>query len=247
MSDVSHGPDWWQDEEGKWYPPHIKSEDDVVASKKNFATAPDTSEEINEENIASHFKQRYGWENQSQAESITGQNREAKPEPWAPSKGGDGARFMRPSTPSDLFSGVIGLLGAGLLIIGSFISWATAGGSLASGTVNAIGDSNGLGTLITGFACGVISSLLLKGQRKRWVGLLLALTATIALVLSIYSIADIINTSDGIPKNLIERFPSIDSTYANKAKLDLGIGIWLVLGGSAVSLLAGITGFKRNV
>jgi len=246
MSDVSHGPDWWQDKEGKWHPPHVKDEDGISSEQKIFATEPDVSEEINEGNIASHFKERYGWENQSQVDPTSLQGREAKPKRWAPSKGDTRARFMRPSTPSDLFSGVIGLLGAGLLIAGSFMSWATAGGSLTSGTVNALSDSNGFGSLITGLICGVSSVLLLKGQRKRWVGLLLALTAAIALVLSIYSIADIMNTSDGIPQNLIERFPSIDSAYASKAKLDLGVGLWTVLGGAVVSLLAGISGFKRN-
>ena len=112
--------------------------------------------------------------------------------------------------------------------------------------VDAISYSNGIGTLITGALSGVCSMLLLNGQRKRWVGLLLSIIAVVALILTIYSIADIINTSDGIPNNLIERFPNIDPAYANKAKLDLGTGVWLALGGSVASLFAGISGFKRN-
>ena len=170
----------------------------------------------------------------------------AKSKGWVPSRGDTGTGFMYPTTPADLFSGGLGILGAVLLISGSFISWATAGGSLTSDGVDAISDSNGIGTLITGALCGVCSMLLLNGQRKRWVGLLFSIIAVVALILTIYSIADIINTSDGIPKNLIERFPNIDSAYANKAKLDLGTGVWLALGGSVASLLAGISGFKRN-
>lgn len=244
MSDISHGPDWWQDGEGKWHPPHVKKINEATGVIKNFATAPDFSEEINEENIANHFQERYGWESQSEEVSKSSGNPKSKG--WVPSRGDTGTGFMYPTTPADLFSGGLGILGAVLLISGSFISWATAGGSLTSNGIDAISDSNGIGTLITGALCGVCSMLLLNGQRKRWVGLLFSIIAVVALILTVYSIADIINTSDGIPNNLIERFPSIDPAYANKAKLDLGTGVWLALGGSVASLFAGISGFKRN-
>lgn len=246
MSDISHGPDWWQDGEGKWHPPHVKKVNEATAVVEDFATAPDFTEEVNEENIASHFQERYGWESQIVEVPKSSEKEKLKAKAWVPSKGDTGAGFMYSTTPADLFSGTLGVLGAVLLVVGSFASWATAGGSLTSNGVNAIGDSNGIGTLITGGLCGACSMLLLSGQRKRWVGLLLSIIAVVALILTIYSIADIINTSDGIPKNLTERFPNIDSAYANKAKLDLGTGLWLVLGGSVASLFAGISGFKRN-
>ena len=246
MSDISHGPDWWQDEEGNWHPPHIKEVNQNAAKKQDFSTDSDVSGEINEGNIASHFKERYGLERQYLTTTTSGAGQKGKPKPWVPSKGNTRSRFMHPTTPSDLFSGFLGALGAALLIIGSFMDWATAGGSLLTGGIDAIKDSNGTGTLVTGFLCGISSVFLLKGQRKRWVGLSLALTAIVALFLTIFSMADIINTSDGIPQNLIARFPTIDSTYANKAKLEFSAGLWLVLGGSSLSLLAGVSGFKRN-
>ena len=106
--------------------------------------------------------------------------------------------------------------------------------------------SNGIGTLITGAICALVAGLFLVGQRKRWVGLSMIICAGVAMGLSIYSIADLANTSSGIPENLIGRFPNIDLAFANKAKLDFDLGLWAVLGGSMITFLSGLSGFKRH-
>ncbi len=247
MSDISHGPDWWQDEEGKWYPPDASRELIDTGEEQGFTTEPDETGEVNEGNIANHFKNRYGLE--ARTISIRGGDAKAlgsEPRPWGPSKGDTKTRFMRPNTPADLFSGCFGMVGAILLAIGSFLDWASVGGSLTSGGVNAITDSNGIGTLVTGLLCAASAGLLLGGYRKRWVGLSLILISVVALVLTVYSLTDIMSTSDGIPANLIDRFPTIDQAYANEAKLDLGIGLWIALGGAVIAFFSGISGFKRN-
>ena len=166
---------------------------------------------------------------------------------WGPSKGSTKARFMRPQTPSDLFSGGIGFSAGILLVISSFLDWASAGGSLLQGTINPIKDSNGVGVLSLGSIVCWLSFLLLIGKRKRWVGLSILIAGAVAVSLSLFSLIDITNTSDAIPENLIARYPSIDTAYANEAKLDISAGLWLSLGGSVASLLAGMSGLKRHI
>ena len=78
-------------------------------------------------------------------------------------------------------------------------------------------------------------------------GLLILLAGGVAVSLSIFSLIDITNTSDAIPENLIERYPSIDITYTNEAKLDISAGLWLAIGGAVASVLAGISGLKRHI
>ena len=248
MSDVSHGPDWWQDDSGKWHPPHQGKNSQTDKQIKSFSTQPDTSGEVNEDNITSHFKDRYGIESQVIDPEMIKDLRKAKEDTnWGPSKGSTKARFMRPQTPSDLFSGGIGLSAGILLVIAAFLDWASAGGSLLQGAINPIKDSNGVGVLLLGSLICLLSVLLLIGKRKRWVGLSILLAGAMAVFLSLFSLIDITNTSDAIPENLIDRYPSIDIAYANEAKLDISAGLWLSIGGSVASLLAGISGLKRHI
>jgi hypothetical protein len=254
MSEVPRGPDWWQDEDGRWYPRD-------VSSSGESSDSPLTSEDVgveaknpDEENLPEYFSRTYGWEGASSDD-----------EPILVIDSGNSAADVDPSfttltertrtsvhkplklaTPPDIFSGILGVIGAAFLIIGSFLDWGKAGGSLTTGFVNGMTHSNGVGTLITGAICALVAGLFLVGQRKRWVGLSMIISAGVALGLSIYSLADIANTSSGIPENLIGRFPNIDVAFANKAKLDFDLGLWVVLGGSVMSFLSGISGFKRH-
>ena len=65
--------------------------------------------------------------------------------------------------------------------------------------------------------------------------------------LTVFSVIDITNTSDKIPSDLVQRFPNIDIAYANEAKLDIAVGLWLALGGAFTAFLAGISGLKRHI
>ena len=251
MSDVPRGPDWWQDKDGRWYPSHVSpGEDDTGTSAvPPEPVAQPTGE--SDENLPEYFARTYGWgsePNSGEEILVIGGGDDSDPkyttlterEPTAVQQS------VRPGFPPDLFSGALGVIGAVFLVIGSFLDWATAGGSLTTGVVEGVGDSNGIGTLITGGICAFAAGLLLSGQRKRWVGLVMIISAGVAVALSIYSIVDITSTSNSIPENLIERFPTIDAAFASKAKLDFDLGLWSVLGGSVISLLAGLSGFKRH-
>ncbi len=251
MSDVPRGPDWWQDKDGRWYPSHVSpGEDDTGTSTvPSEPVAQPTGE--SDENLPEYFARTYGWgsePNSGEEILVIGGGDDSDPkyttlterEPTAVQQS------VRLGFPPDLFSGALGVIGAVFLVIGSFLDWATAGGSLTTGVVEGVGDSNGIGTLITGGLCAFAAGLLLSGQRKRWVGLVMIISAGVAVALSIYSIVDITSTSNSIPENLIERFPTIDAAFAGKAKLDFDLGLWSVLGGSVISLLAGLSGFKRH-
>ena len=251
MSDVPRGPDWWQDKDGRWYPSHVSpgEADTGTSTVPSEPVAQPTGE--SDENLPEYFARTYGWgsePNSGEEILVIGGGDDSDPkyttlterEPTAVQQS------VRLGFPPDLFSGALGVIGAVFLVIGSFLDWATAGGSLTTGVVEGIGDSNGIGTLITGGICAFLAGLFLSGQRKRWVGLAMIISAGVAVALSIYSIVDITSTSNNIPENLIERFPTIDAAFASNAKLDFDLGLWAVLGGSVISLLAGLSGFKRH-
>ena len=248
MSDISHGPDWWQDKKGKWHPPS-----DTIRSKPErevsaFITEPDTAGEITEGNIVSHFKERYGMNSQVMDPEMVRDLRKVKEDTeWAPSKGKSKVRFMKPQMPSGLFSGLIAL-GAGIVaVISTFLNWATAGGSLSEGSVSPIKDSNGLGILSFGLIVCLLSVFLLRGKRKRWVGLSIAICGVLSVFLMLFSLIDITNTSDQISENLILRYPDIDKAYANEAKLDVSASLWAAFGGSVATFMAGVSGLRRHI
>lgn len=248
MSDISHGPDWWQDEKGKWHPPSntIRSEPGKEVSE--FATEPDSTGEISEENIVSHFKDRYGMDSQILDPEMVQDLRKVKEDTeWAPSKGRTKVRFMKPQIPSDLFSGLMAL-GAGIIVvISTFMDWAIAGGSLSEGSVSPIKDSNGTGILCFGLIVCLLSGFLLRGKRKRWVGLSIIICGVLLVFLMLFSLIDITNTSDKISEKLILAYPDIDRAYANEAKLDVSVGLWTAFGGSVTSFMAGVAGLKRHI
>ncbi len=254
MSDVPRGPDWWQDKDGQWYPSHVSSSEDNAETSRVPPAPMAESNEENEESLPEYFSRTYGWgEEPNDGEPIlvigggsTSDDSDPKYTTLTERAPTAVHQPVRLAFPPDLFSGSIGVIGAIFLVIGSFLDWATAGGSLTTGVVEGIGDSNGIGTLITGGMCAFVAGLFLSGQRKRWVGLAMIISAGVAVALSIFSIVDIASTSNNIPANLIDRFPTIDPAYASNAKLDFDLGLWAVLGGSVISLLAGISGFKRH-
>ena len=145
---------------------------------------------------------------------------------------------------ADAPSGIIAILGGIALVVGSFLAWATAAGTLTSGNVNGLSGSNGWGTLVCGLAVASGAALLLAGLRAWWVGAGIAVAALVAVGLVIFSITDIGSTSDDLPGVL--RDAGVDDATAAGAKLDLDIGIWIVAAGAAVSLIAGIVALVRR-
>jgi hypothetical protein len=248
MSDISHGPDWWQDEKGKWHPPSDRIRFEPEKEVSAFTTEPDSTGEITEGNIVSHFKERYGLDSQVLDPEMVKDLRKAKEDTeWAPSKGKSKVRFMKPQMPSDLFSGLVAL-GAGIVVvISAFLDWATAGGSLSEGVVSPIMDSNGVGILCFGLTVCLLSTFLLQGKRKRWVGLSIMICGVLLVFLMLFSLIDITNTSDQISENLILKYPDIDKAYANEAKLEISAGLWTAFGGSVAAFMAGISGLKRHI
>ena len=248
MSDISHGPDWWQDEKGKWHPPSDRIRFEPEKEISAFTTEPDSTGEITEGNIVSHFKERYGMDSQVLDPKMVKDLRKVKEDTeWAPSKGRSKVRFMKPQMPSDLFSGLLALGAGVVVVISTFLDWATAGGSLSEGAVSPIKDSNGVGILCLGVTVCLLSAFLLRGKRKRWVGLSIIICGLLLIFLMLFSLIDITNTSGQISENLISNYPNIDKAYANEAKLDLSASLWTAIGGSVVAFMAGVSGLKRHI
>ena len=248
MSDISHGPDWWQDEKGKWHPPSDTMRSEPEKEVSAFTTEPDRPADWAEETSASHFKDRYGLDSHVlDAEMVKDLRKVKEDTEWAPSKGRSKVRFMKPQMPSDLFSGLLALGAGVVVVISAFLDWATAGGSLSEGAVSPIKDSNGVGILCLGVTVCLLSAFLLRGKRKRWVGLSIIICGLLLIFLMLFSLIDITNTSGQISENLISNYPNIDKAYANEAKLDLSAGLWTALGGSVVAFMAGVSGLKRHI
>ena len=82
------------------------------------------------------------------------------------------------------------------------LDWATAGGSLSEGSVSPIKDSNGAGLLCFGLIVCLLSAFLLRGKRKRWVGLTIIICGAFSIFLVLFSLIDITNTSEQISEKL---------------------------------------------
>ncbi len=145
----------------------------------------------------------------------------------------------------DPFGGLFGLVGGAALIVGSFLAWAKAGGTLTSGTVNGLTGSNGWGTLVAGLVAASGAGLLMAGVRKVWVGAAIVAASLTALVLAAYSYIDIGNTSDDLP-DLLRSQEGVGADIANGALLDYDIGLWIVMAGAATALVAGFIALARR-
>ncbi len=143
-------------------------------------------------------------------------------------------------------AGIFALIAGGLLVLASFMDWAIAGGTLTAGAVNGLTGSNGWGTLVCGLAVASCGGLLLMGQRKPWVSALMAVAALVALGLGIFSYLDIGSTSDDLTALLLEAEPPVDLAVAEGAELDYDTGMWLVLAGGVLSLIASGVAFTRR-
>ena len=140
--------------------------------------------------------------------------------------------------------GLLGLLGGGALAVGSFLAWADAAGPNISGEINGLTGSNGWGTLIAGLVVATCGALVWSGQRHSWVRAAMFVAALTGLGLAVGSMLDIQSTSDDLPATL--RASGVDADIANATSLDLSLGLWIVLAGGAVSLLASIIGLARR-
>lgn len=147
-------------------------------------------------------------------------------------------------TSGDIPAALISLIGGALAVVGSFLAWAVAGGTLTDGDVNGLSGSNGWGTLVCGLVAASGAALLFAGLRRWWVGAGIAVAALVGLGLVIFSIFDIGSTSDDLPAILREA--GLDETNAAGAKLDLDLGIWIVVAGCAIALIGGLVAFSRR-
>jgi hypothetical protein len=139
---------------------------------------------------------------------------------------------------TNIVAGLVALIGAALIVVGSFLPWGTATG-LLSGTVDGF-DSNGIGTLVAGVALAASAGLLIAGVRH-WLMLLAVLVSSItAIGLAVYSMFDITGSASD---KLVEEVIAVTgqdaaAVAAAGTGLDVGYGLWMVLAGGTVGLIS---------
>lgn len=107
---------------------------------------------------------------------------------------------------------------AALIIVGSFLAWATV--SLA-GISQSVGGMDGDGpiTLVTGIALGVLGWLVYSGGWQNWI-----VTGIVALIAGGIAAIDMADVN-----SIAGDFPGVDA--------NIGIGLWFVLLGAIVGLV----------
>ncbi len=152
--------------------------------------------------------------------------------------------YREPTPPPDLVAGAVGLFGAALLAIGSFLTWARSDG-IVEATVNGLTGSNGWGTLTCGMVVALGSALVLTGRRSAVVGGVMLVASLAAVYLCGFSAVDIVSTSDELPTVLVGA--GVERGAAETASLELATGFVVVAAGAAVSLVGGAIAFARRV
>jgi hypothetical protein len=153
------------------------------------------------------------------------------------------AEAVRRRTP-DVFTAILGVAGAALLAVGSFLDWAEASSDHFTGAVNGLSESNGLGTLIAGAVVALGAVLAIAGRRAWWVGAGISAAALVASGLAVFSLVDIANLSADLPELLLAQDQDPELLFG--LGLDYATGLWLVIAGAGVSVVAGMVALARR-
>ncbi len=154
------------------------------------------------------------------------------------------AEIVRRRAP-DIFTAILGVAGAALLVVGSVLGWAEASGDHFTGAVNGLSDSNGLGTLLAGAVVAMGALLAVAGRRAWWVGAGISAAALVASGLAVFSLVDIANLSADLPELLLVQDQDPELLFG--LGLDYATGLWLVIAGAGVSVVAGMVALARRI
>lgn len=177
MSDVSHGPGWWQASDGKWYAPelHPNYQPPVPPPPPRQTAVPPTEPQ---------------WSQQSQ-----GQPRYSH---GGSSRVGAGTGFSLGSIK--LLPGIV--IGAGaLLILGSVLPWATVSTAFLSLSVNGTAGDGGI-TLTLGIVALVIGVLLVRGFVATGWLIGVGVIFLIALGVSLHDASDVSSVSSQLSQDV---------------------------------------------
>ena len=157
--------------------------------------------------------------------------------------------WAQPAVPSttgrkpNVAAALLGLVGGGLLVIGSFLDWAEvtidAGGT---STVNALSNASGGWTLACGAVLIVASILALVQPDLSWPGPVMIVAGIAAAGLFGFSWYDL-----GQP--LLDRVAEAltEQGVSTRVVIERTVWLWLIAGGAAAGLLAGILALvQRN-
>jgi hypothetical protein len=163
------------------------------------------------------------------------------------------AKNRRPSRIAPLLA----LLGGAVIIAGCLLTWVDAGGGISVGTVSVTGLPRGTelrigqAALGAGVASVVLGVLLLTVRHARKVfGLLILLAGLAAIATAVYvyrspedRYADFAADTSAPAGKTDEVRTSVSSLFeVSNLEANPGVGLYVVIGGSAVSVVAGLAG-----
>jgi hypothetical protein len=142
---------------------------------------------------------------------------------------------------TNIVAGLIALVGAALIVVGSFLPWGEATGIFVDGSIDGF-DSNGIGTLVAGVVLAGSAGLLLGGVRHVLMLVAVLGASLVAIGLAVYSMFDITGSASD---KLVDEVVAITGRDAAEVAaagtgLDVSYGLWLVLAGGAVGLISAV-------
>jgi hypothetical protein len=150
---------------------------------------------------------------------------------------------------------ILAIVGGALLAIGSFLAWAEVSGGGTSGTAKGVDGSDGYITL----AAGVVALLVGIAMTRRAERMLAALVMVAGIVGGGIGLYNAFTTKDAVLDTVAEKIARDLGTSAEQARtaldelieagqfsVSISIGIYVVIAGGAVALVAGILGLRGS-
>ena len=152
--------------------------------------------------------------------------------PTAPAPASTAASPQATQTSGVLLPTILVLGGGVLLVVGSFLPWATASTVFGSLSRSGVDGGDGWITTIIGVLILLFGAMTLR-QASRGVNLLVAVAAAIAFLVFVFDLVDVNN-----------RIASIEAQGQGLALGTVGFGLWLVGLGAIVAFFASF--FRRR-
>jgi len=156
---------------------------------------------------------------------------------------------------SSPIAAILGLVGGGIMIVGSFLAWAEVSGGGTSVTAKGTDGNDGWITVAAGGVLVLVGiAWLVRGAGKKALAVLAILAGLVGGGVGLYdAVTAKDSTLDGAAEELAVQFgqPVSDvralldqAIDAGQISISLSIGIYLVIAGGAIGIVGGIVGLR---
>jgi hypothetical protein len=150
---------------------------------------------------------------------------------------------------------ILGVIGGGLLALGSFLAWAEVSGGGTSVTAKGVDGSDGYITLVAGLVAIAAGIVMTKGSR-RVLAVLVILAGIVGGGIGLY---DALTAKDSVLDAAAEELAPAFGVSAQQVRtvldqaidagqlsVSISIGLYVVIGGGVVALVGGILGLRGS-